>query len=109
MSVGFDDRTSTVPGKRGTWGAKQNLGCARTQGKGALTSQQTELDLPECGGAGQQRPAMQSRALAATVVGGRGVLPQILLEEVAASPTREAVALPQRLWAPGLGCLRPDS
>ena len=44
-SVGFDDRTSTVPEERGTWGAKQNLGCARSQGEKHYF-RADELDLP---------------------------------------------------------------
>ena len=46
--MGFDHRISTGLGKTETpvLESKQNLLCAKTQGKGAVTSQETEPDLP---------------------------------------------------------------
>ena len=45
--MGFDYRTSTGLGETETLGGhKQNLMCTRTQEKGAVTSQETEPDLP---------------------------------------------------------------
>ena len=44
--MGFDYRTSTGLGKQTLEGHKQNLAYTRTQEKGAVTSQETDLDLP---------------------------------------------------------------
>ena len=44
--MGFDNRTSTGLGKQTRGGHKQNLMCIKTQEKGAVTSQETETDLP---------------------------------------------------------------
>ena len=44
--MGFDYRTSTGLGKQTLGGYKQNLVFTRTQEKGAVTSQETEPDLP---------------------------------------------------------------
>ena len=56
-------------------GHKHNLACTRTQGKGAVTPQETESDFPVtvwgvfCGGIAQQWPAVGSGELTTTVVG----------------------------------------
>ena len=44
--VGFDYRTSTGLGKQTLWGHKQNLVYTRTQEKGSVTPQETQLELP---------------------------------------------------------------
>ena len=44
--MGFDYRISTRLGKQTLGGYKQNLVCIRTQEKGAVTTQETEPDLP---------------------------------------------------------------
>ena len=44
--MGFDYRTATGLGKQTLGGHKQNLVCTRTQEKGAVSPQETELDLP---------------------------------------------------------------
>ena len=44
--MGFDYRTSTVLRKQTLGGHKQNLVCTKTQGKGAVTPQETDPDLP---------------------------------------------------------------
>ena len=43
--MGFDYRTYTGLGKQTLGGHKQNLVCSRTQKKGKVTSQETDLDL----------------------------------------------------------------
>ena len=47
-SVGSDNRTSRGLGKQILGGHKQNLVHTRTQEKGAVTPQETELDFPVC-------------------------------------------------------------
>ena len=44
--MGFDYRTSTGLGKQILGGYKQNLVYTRTQEKGAVTTQETDPDLP---------------------------------------------------------------
>ena len=44
--MGFDYKTSTGLGKETRGGHKQNLVQTRTQEKGAVTTQETEPDLP---------------------------------------------------------------
>ena len=44
--MGFDYRTCTGLGKQILGGHKQNLVCTRAKEKGAVTPQETDLDLP---------------------------------------------------------------
>ena len=46
--MGFDYRTSAELGKQTLGGHKQNLVHTRTQEKGAVTPQETDLELPVC-------------------------------------------------------------
>ena len=46
--MGFDYRAYTELGKQTLGGHKQNLVHTRTQEKGAVTPQETELDFPVC-------------------------------------------------------------
>ena len=91
----FDYRNSTGLGKADTLGEqKQNLVCIRTEGKGAVTPQETEPDLPvsvwgsplEVGGVGCQRPVTGAGSRSS----GRRILAYVL-SEVAFSPAIELV------------------
>ena len=70
--VGFDYRTYTGLGKQTLGGHKQNLACTRTQGKGAVTPQETARLACECpgvpgGGMGWKWHAAGSGALSVAV------------------------------------------
>ena len=74
-SAGFDYRTSIGLWKQRLRGHKQNLVFTRTQEKGAMTSQETEPDLPGCAWESLAEAWLDSdlpggRALSATVLGG---------------------------------------
>ena len=75
-SVGVDYRTSTGRGAETLLaGDKQNLACTKTQGKGAVTPQETEPDLPPKVGVAygsevQKRLALGTRVLAAAILEG---------------------------------------
>ena len=95
-TTGFDDRTSTGLGEtEALWRQKQNLVPTRTQGKGAVTPQGTEPDLPVSVEGLLQRHGLEVACCRARGAGsrspGRHVLAQVLFE-VTSSPT------------PGLDC-----
>ena len=60
-------------GKEALGGPNKTLGVPGARERSITSEQMSWTCL--CGGVGQGRPALRSRALAATVVGGRGVLP----------------------------------
>ena len=74
--MGVDYRTSTGRGAETLLaGDKQNLACTKTQGKGAVTPQETEPDLPPkvgvtYGSEVQKRLALGTRVLAAAILEG---------------------------------------
>ena len=74
--MGVDYRTSTGRGAETLLaGDKQNLACTKTQGKGAVTPQETEPDLPpkvgvSYGSEVQEWLALGTRVLAAAILEG---------------------------------------
>lgn len=76
-----------------------------------MTPQETEADLPvnvweALEKAWVHNGLPRGQGTGSCGPGSRGVLAQVLLEEVTITPG-QAHSLPQGLQAPGLGCLRP--